>query len=473
MTEQSITFDTRVAVPVEDETTLMADGLPLTVGYVWNAGNARPTPFILLAGDDCTTDSQLIPVPDGGLAVYIDRSTSRDQVCQRDSMQYVMVNAVLDRTGRAFTGEVFINCGEQSRDDPPMAWTGTARRSRCGWPTGHQMPTGESGDVVGDGGPSHRVSAVIPETMLESATWAHRADHLSPATGAGDTARESMGVIQLLAMRDNTVLTATSNLFNAQLKYSPAVRRPFFPYVSPPSTAAVEDRWLGEVAAGLAAWALSATSLYGFSRTIDARKARDYVEKRLSDKSQEFLKLARHNYVAEFPSKCARNGAAFEWYRKNNSAGWGAKLADQLTDEAYIVKEVLCMYMGDPGFSQRLHLNEYKVKLLKPGEERRVEHYWKEKTAGHPRGEWRFYENMESNRYSEQTFLADVEYAVNVRTVTRWGFVPTIPRGRPARVASEFIFGAAVQTWLNDNRRRYPFITEAAPDNLRKGVGIG
>ncbi|MEU1820252.1 hypothetical protein ABZ543_34500 [Streptomyces roseifaciens] len=259
-------------------------------------------------------------------------------------------------------------------------------------------------------------------------------------------------------MDDKDVRVKTGERFVAQLQHASTVREVFLPLTKAPETPA-DAAWVGDTAAALAAWALSQTSQHGFARTANRNAARAFVHAKLTPDNKAFVALAQSNYHQLFPAHCATGLVTFGHFLHRDPLKWGHRLADALTTDEYLRKELLRM-TGDPhGFWQRLYLNFYKVTRLSPQESDRVHDFWRQGLQGHaPPTQWNIYQYMQAGRFSSQTFMPEVQAAINIKT-TRAQL--DTPRGMPYWV---YTFGPKVAAWLH-RHRSYPFLTGTSPAN--------
>ncbi|WNC12965.1 hypothetical protein [Brevibacillus brevis] len=276
----------------------------------------------------------------------------------------------------------------------------------------------------------------------------------------------------LIAMDDHEVRKQTGACFTAQLKAHPAVHNTFFSHAgAPPVQARDTDGWIGKTASALVALALAHTSQHGFARTVDGNKAKAVIAQTLQPDSDAFVALARANYEALFPAYCSMNGVSFQRYLDDKPDLWGQRLAARLTDPVFAAKEVLTFDADPNGFYQKLYLLFYKVHRLAPGESERVTKYWDEllqtKSAHSP---WTIYEYMLASKYSEQTFMGEVQSAINQSKVTGTR-TETLGCGggmaahcTTTQVPSQYTYGIPVADWLHSSH--YEFITGALPQNV-------
>lgn len=291
---------------------------------------------------------------------------------------------------------------------------------------------------------------------------------LGLAAGSDDDA-----VNLLIAMDDTEVRKQVGVCFTAQLRASPAVHGTFFPGApAAPVPVPAGDNWVGDVAAALVAWSLSQTSQHGFAGTVNKANAQGFVTLKLDPSFDRFVAVASVIYGALFPNYCSANGVTFKTYLDNQPDHWGQLLADRLVDTAFAAKEVLT-YDADPaGFYQKLYLLFYKVQRLSPGQRDRVVQYWDNLLKGKgSHGPWTIYEYMQANKYSDQTFMPDVQTAINQQTVTATRTEVLGCQGGPAahctttQVPSQYTYGIPVANWLSSHRQ-YNFVSGNSPGNV-------
>ncbi|MFC0216271.1 hypothetical protein ACFFK0_28130 [Paenibacillus chartarius] len=283
----------------------------------------------------------------------------------------------------------------------------------------------------------------------------------------------------LIAMEDSEVRKQTGVCFTAQLRAHPVVHGTFFANEGgPPVQAQDPDGWIGKTAAALVALSLAHTSQHGFAQTVNEGSARAFLASTLRPEHAGFVALAKVNYEALFPIYCTYHEVSFKRFLDDQPESWGKKLADRLTDKAFAAKEMLTFDADPNGFYQKLYMNFYKVHRLAPGQSDRVMQFWDQllKDKG-THGPWEIYTYMQADKFSEQTFMNEVQSAINHSTVTATRTETLGCTGGPAahctttQVPSQFTYGIPVAEWLK--RNRFEFLTGVTPHNVEDVHGGG
>jgi hypothetical protein len=292
---------------------------------------------------------------------------------------------------------------------------------------------------------------------------------------------------RLISMNDGEVRKQVGESFRAQIRSDPAVSSTFFPGAAAPHPAPPPAlaEYLGDAATALVSWSLSAASAYGFGRTADGGKAKWMVEAMLNPLGpdsdwignigvwrERFDQLAAYNYGALFAARCATDGVTVERFLKDNPEGWGARLADAVTAPEFLVTRALSKAADPSKFYQGLHLLLYKVERLAPGRRDGVAKVWEEKNLFEKvRPPWTIYEYMQANRFSEQTFLPEVQNAVGRSEITN-RFTRSYPMSTHSATVYtyevlEYTYGKGVADWLSQRRGKYEYLTGAKPSNTQ------
>jgi hypothetical protein len=292
----------------------------------------------------------------------------------------------------------------------------------------------------------------------------------------------------LIVMTDEDVRKHVGECFVAQLRVADsALQGTFFAGShAPPVPLPPGNQWVGGVAVALVAWAMSQTSQHGFARCVDDKKAKAEVNAKLTPSNDSFKALAKANYDALFPTYCKAQAVTFQSFLVGqNASTLGTALANTIKSDAFISKEMLTFAADPAAFYQKIALLLYKIQRLNPGEFDAASKCWKavlqNKGLESP---WTIYQYMQSDRFSEQTFLQDVLSAINQQTVTATrptyttavssgpGGAPSTDTRRGVDVPSQYTYGIRAAQWLNGARGAYPtFFTGNAPGNVEDVPG--
>jgi hypothetical protein len=292
---------------------------------------------------------------------------------------------------------------------------------------------------------------------------------------------------RLISMDDSELRNQVGEAFRAQIRFHPAVSSTFFPGATAPNPVPplALAEYLGDAATALVSWSLSAASAYGFGRTANSSKAKWTVDAMLNPIGpdpdwvgnigvfrEQFEQLAAHNYGALFGVHCAMDGVMFERFLKDNPEGWGARLADAVTASAFLAQRALSKAADPSKFYQGLHLLLYKVERLAPARRDGVAKIWEEKRLLEKvRPLWTIYEYMQANKFSEQTFLAEVQNAVGRSEITN-RYTKSYPMSSHSATVYtyevvEYTYGKGVADWLSQRHGKYEYLTGAKPSNTQ------
>ena len=246
----------------------------------------------------------------------------------------------------------------------------------------------------------------------------------------------------VIAMTDNDVRRHVGECFLAQLQavnsalyYTFFAGRPAPPVPLPPG-----NEWVSGVAVALVASAMSQTSQHGFAACADSAKAKAAVAAALTPSNPSFKALAKANYDALFPAYCNAQGITFQSFLGPNASALGTALAKTIKSDAFISKEMLTFTADPAGFYQKISLLLYKVQRLNPAEFDEANKRWAAVLQNKgPSFPWTIYQTMQSDCFSEQTFLQEVLGAINQQTLTgtRTTYATTVSSGPGGGAATE------------------------------------
>jgi hypothetical protein len=293
--------------------------------------------------------------------------------------------------------------------------------------------------------------------------------------GAEKATAAAKAVEPLIAVTDINVRHLVGECFATQLRLAAPVHNAFFAGCGPapgmPFPADTE--WVGRVAVALIAWAMAQTVEHGFAGCVDGAKAKVAVTEALTPSNAAFVALARANYDALFPANwdflhCrdeygVDNSGTVTYPELDISSELGSALADAITSDAFISKEMLTFAANPAAFYQKIYLLLYKVLRLNPSELDNAKKRWtavlESKGLTFP---WTIYQAMQSDCFSEQTFLSEVQAVINQQTSE---ILQMPPRGI-GQVQYRFTYGGAAAQWLDSVRQFYPFFTTKSPENV-------
>ncbi|GHI39962.1 hypothetical protein [Streptomyces violascens] len=284
-----------------------------------------------------------------------------------------------------------------------------------------------------------------------------------------DLSESDLATLSVMIDRDDRHMRhVVGECFKDQLCASPVVHDTFFSDAPAPKVPA-HAAWIGDVAAALVAWSVSLTSHYGFGSTADASKAEAYAKTKLVPGNDELTTLGFTIYDTLFANHCGMDKLDFGIFLEaDDHEQTGTLLANVLTDDAFVDKEMLGFLADPKDFYQRLQLLFYKIGRLNPGEKDRVVAFWKDLLSIDSFGSWTIYEQMQANWYSDQTFMAEVQTAIEMRTTKAWYEQASASGGVVLR--DHHVKGDGVAAWL-DAHHSYGFVTGNKPDNYHTVYG--
>jgi hypothetical protein len=271
----------------------------------------------------------------------------------------------------------------------------------------------------------------------------------------------------LLAMNDTEVRKKVGDVFMQCLRASPSVRDTFFagtpnPEYSPP-------RWPeNAIAVLLVAWSIAHVSSNGFSLAVKEDIVRQQLKWGLAPK-MAVRYFSDDVYKHYFPDLCKAGEVRFRDLA--NKQNIGQRYCEAVLRNSFYDKTLARLSADPTGFTQYIHLLIYMAKVLARGtpQVEMVNARW----AGFANGPWTINEYVSLARFSEQTFLPQVQTAcaikerIDSRTVTV-GCRGGAGGGCSHATEVEYGYGLAVEKWINQQRKdrtRTGLFTSRGPDN--------
>lgn len=179
----------------------------------------------------------------------------------------------------------------------------------------------------------------------------------------------------------------------------------------------LNDAFVNNVAAGLVCSAIARSALYGFSKTIDQRKADAYWRTQLE--ADGAVKQGRALYDWAFSSHCKSVDHGFHEYLADDPKRWAATLAKHITTAAFITDEIGKLIGGQDHWFDKLNLVLYKLHRLDPSVIPPVIDVWKK---AYPDFDltptWATYNYLASTHFRDDQLLAEVNQAISEYATT-------------------------------------------------------
>ena len=293
----------------------------------------------------------------------------------------------------------------------------------------------------------------------------------------------------LIAMDDLDVRKAVGATFLQYLRCTPPVKATFFPDATPPDvtidpqfTTVSPDplRNAGyPLAEALVAWALANTSAYGFNSTVNGQNAEHVVNGfcALNSGKGSVVRVSEILYTSLFPQRAKYIWTKFAWFLDTDKRDHFADLLSAALISDYFFVKAMARKKADPtNFPQYVHMQLFKLRTLLAdvnsgsGDPRykKVLDKWTPYLNGQP---WTTYQYLTVDKFSEQTFMPEVQAAVGAATVVgRHSGGTFCAGGSNARCHTSYIddynHGLAVEAWLKGAHEAPSYIfTGTAPDN--------
>jgi hypothetical protein len=272
----------------------------------------------------------------------------------------------------------------------------------------------------------------------------------------------------LYALRDDDVLDAVRAQFAQQLKNSPSVKATFFateaPALSPADTGSTD-----ELATALVCSSIGSSSLYGFSKCINAPASDQFWQGRLVDSNAQAVVAGQQLYQTNFPDLCRSKNASFRDYQRDGGTKWAAALAGKVTADPFINTEMQKI-LAQPGWLAALNLVFFKIQQLDPQFVDGVLDKWNQaypdKSIARTWDHKTFIPYQNFTQVPDQ-FIGSVNSAIAVKTQTDRIYIP----GQGGMAATgehtiyEYTYGINVQNFLGSSATRLGLTTGASPDN--------
>lgn len=293
---------------------------------------------------------------------------------------------------------------------------------------------------------------------------------------------------QLLAMDDGQLRKDIATTFIQYLKCRPAVKATFFPDTTPPDIKFdrhfIDNRpdpisfYSDPVAEALVAWSLANTSSYGFNKTVNGQHAASVVKAFSSLKSptQSVEKVSHILYVSMFPQTVKAVWTPFSFFLDRSKRNrFALLLADTMLSDHFFDKTMARKKADPANFPQYLHLQCFKLQTLiedhdvVPDDPRFQKAFdkWSPYTAGQP---WTIYQYLTDDKFSEQTFMPEVQTAIGAATVVSHHSGGSfcaggkVPQCHSSQIP-DYNHGLAVEAWLKGSHVEAQLFTGAEPDN--------
>lgn len=226
----------------------------------------------------------------------------------------------------------------------------------------------------------------------------------------------SLSVENLYLIGDDATRQGAYDLFVRQMQSAAPVHSVFFNNIGP--VGGFDAAFVNPVAIALVCSAISRSSLYRFSATIDQPKADSFWATRLDGSGG--ISAGQANYRQLFGS-AAYDGTSFAEYLPQG-ASWAASLAKMVTTNPFINTTMAKMMANDKDWRRRLNLVLYKLDRLDANTVQPVLATWR---AAYPNEnitiEWPNYNYISAFRFQGAMFLGEVNAAISVRTVQGLG----------------------------------------------------
>lgn len=292
----------------------------------------------------------------------------------------------------------------------------------------------------------------------------------------------TLSLDDLYLLDDTHVKTKVNATFLEQIRNSPSVKPVFFSGAAP-APAPANAGFVDGLAVAMACSSIASSSLFGFSKCINAGAAQNYWQSRLTDSVPEAVAEGQKLYEWAFPDHCKSAASNFRHYLDNPAGRWGAQLADHVTTPQFITVQILKV-LAQPNWLSHLNLVFYKIKKLDAAQLDRVKTAW---TRAYPdKGiidtwEKRTFIPAANFATVPTQFIGEVNAAISAKSqigvvdefITDFVDPPpgafgsrVTPRPPPRKITkNKMAYGAAVQQFLNGAPNRMGFFTNARPAN--------
>jgi hypothetical protein len=268
----------------------------------------------------------------------------------------------------------------------------------------------------------------------------------------------TLSVDNLYNLSADTVPGAVQGAFTAELRASGSVGAMFF--AASPSAevadvasavtitkagVALDFDWIDSVAAALACSAISRTSLYGFSVTVNQSAADGWWQQQIA--GSKGLQASGALWDWAFPSGCTDTnapGTSFQDYLASGPASWAQQLADHVTTNAFINVDLNKLVAADPNWLQKVNLIYYKLWRLDPSQEQRVIKAFTNAYSNAVK-QWPTYNHL-TGTFQPDAWVGGIQAAVGVES-RQTNQLPLRADGAP-RVQLVTTFGQAVLDFL-------------------------
>jgi hypothetical protein len=294
----------------------------------------------------------------------------------------------------------------------------------------------------------------------------------------------------LIAMDDVDVRKDVGTTFIQYLKCWIGVKGAFFadaklPAIDPQFTTGFPDPLRNScfaLAEALVAWALANTSSYGFNGTVNGQKAENRVKAFCNPQAGKgfVVRISEILYTFLFLHQAPSGSQNLAWFYFADKRGgsesrshYADLLSAALISDPFFTRAMARKQADSANFPQYVYLQLFKLRALAgstsdPGYTK-VFDKWNPYTDGRP---WTTYQYLSFDKFSEQTFMPEVQAAINAATVVGHHSGASFCAGGPnARChvtqIDDYNHGLAVEAWLNGGHLVPDLFTGATPDNKK------
>lgn len=282
-----------------------------------------------------------------------------------------------------------------------------------------------------------------------------------------------LSVDDLYQLTDDNVKDIVKSVFLNQIQYSSSVYSTFFSSVGAPAVNPVNPGWTDSIAVALVGSAISHSSLYGFSKTVNQQACDSYWQSQLSADNQDAVNEGHAIYDWAFPVYCKSVDHTFNEYLTNNPGGWAQQLAEKVTSDSFVNIEVSKIIAQDPDWPSKLNLVLYKLSRLDGNQVQKVKDTWAAKFSDMvPSALSQTFNYLPNNMFQSDQFLSQANAAISVGKDDHWC---TVCPGTLDPICDYWTdYGLAVVDFLGGKPKSLGFSTGQSPDNhVTHGGGGG
>ncbi|QPF83536.1 hypothetical protein IC762_28100 [Bradyrhizobium genosp. L] len=295
---------------------------------------------------------------------------------------------------------------------------------------------------------------------------------------------------QLIAMDDLELRKAVGTTFIQYLKCAPPIKATFFPDATAPDIKYDPRFTLGSsdplvnagypLAEALIVWALANTSEYGFNKTANGPSAAKVVRTFcILDSGKGAVEhVADILYTSMFPQYVKSDGTTFAFFLDPGKRDhFTDLLAETLISDDFFNKAMARKKADPSNFPQYVYMQLFKISAL-IGYNNHVSDDPRYKNALNKwlpfinRQHWTKYQYLTIDKFSEQTFMPEVQAAITMPTVVSHHSGGTFcAGGSNARCHTDQIpdynHGLGVEGWLLGPHVDASLFNRVAPDNKK------